>query len=89
MDRATLEKARDTLVNMKAQGKKLTRVWRCRVFAKELMECGFDPDKPDEFMRILRPLLIAKGIPRRFLREGIDCKVQESEDGESFTLEFE
>jgi hypothetical protein len=87
--RARLQEAKETLEQMKAQGKTLTKVWRVKVFAKELMDCGFDPEKPDEFTRILRPLLQAKGLPARFLRDGVDCRIHEAEDGESFTLEFE
>ena len=91
MDRATLQKAKDTITNLKAQGKTLRKVWRCRVFATELVDCGFKAEALDdgEWMRILRPLLLAKGIPAMYLRPGTDVGIAEANDGKSFTLEFE
>lgn len=72
-----------------AGGKRLKRVWRARILAEELQRCGFDATGTDEWNRVLVPLLKAKGIPDKFLREGVDVKVlDETEDG-SFTLEFE
>lgn len=72
-----------------AQAKILKRVHRVTVHAEELMSCGFDPTKPDEFARILRPLMLAKGVPERFLHEGVDCRIMDSSEDGKFTLEFE
>lgn len=75
----------------------LPKVWRVRLFAKEMMDCGFDPSKSDligydPWNQVMKPLLLAKGVPEGFTLDRTPVRIkpfEESEHGPGIELEFE
>lgn len=75
----------------------LPKVWRLRLFAQELLDCGFDPEKEGVVVgysswEIMKKVLIAKGLPDGFTLDRTPVRIKpfdESEHGPGLELEFE
>lgn len=75
----------------------LPKVWRVRLFAKELVDCGFDPAKEGVIVGysswdIMKKVLLAKGLPEGFTLDRTPVRITPFEDpqhGPGLTLEFE
>lgn len=74
----------------------LPRVWRLRLFAKELVACGFDPEKAGtigyDAWPIIQKVLLAKGLPEGFTLDRTPVRIRPFEDsvhGPGLELEFE
>jgi hypothetical protein len=70
----------------------LPKVWRVRLFAQELIDCGFFPEMIDPWNKVLKPLLLAKGLPEGFTLDRTPVRIKpfdESEHGPGLELEFE
>lgn len=70
----------------------LPKVWRVRLFAKELVDAGFFPEMIEPWSTVFKPLLLAKGVPEGFTLERTPARIKafdESEHGPGIELEFE
>lgn len=74
----------------------LPKVWRVRLFAQELLDCGFDPSKAEMIgydpWPIFKKILLAKGLPEGFTLDRTPVRIAPFEDdthGPGLTLEFE
>ncbi len=68
------------------------KVWRVRLYAKEIVDCGFTPELIDPWNLIFKPLLKAKGLPEGFTLDRTPVNIEafdESEHGPGIELEFE
>lgn len=60
--------------------------WRCKLHAKELLDCGFDPSSEDGGWSVIKGILKAKGVPEQYTADGADFSASEVDDG--ILLEF-
>lgn len=74
----------------------LPKRWRVRLFAQELLDCGFDPAKAEMIgydpWPIFKKLMLTKGLPEGFTLDRTPVRItpfDESEHGPGITLEFE
>lgn len=63
------------------------KIWRVRLFAQELIDCGFFPEMIDPWNKVFKPLLKAKGLPDAYLEDRTPCGMSATDD--CITLEFD
>lgn len=67
------------------------KIWRLRLFAKELVAAGFFPEMLDPWP-LMKKLLLAKGLPEGFTLDRTPVRIrpfEQSEHGPGIELEFE
>ena len=80
----------DFIEDMKAGiSKPKKKVWRVPIHANELIECGWQAGMSanDAWDKVLKPMIIAKGLPEGFTLERTPCKMSPTPTG--IMLEFE
>ncbi len=62
------------------------KIYRARIQAKELLDCGFDPEQPDAW-DVICGILKAKGLPAWCYADRTPVRISPTKTG--MTLEFQ
>lgn len=63
------------------------KIYRAKIHAKELLDCGFDPESPDNGWSVVCGILKAKGLPDWCVAEQTPVRISSTATG--LTLEFQ
>lgn len=64
------------------------KVWRVEILGDELRACGFE-NSVNPWELVLKPLLIAKGLPEGFTLDRTPARITPDEENDKIILEFE